>query len=900
VTATATVTRARKLDPNKLSFRLMFEVRGADAATLNRALMGAGLQGWSAAAIPRQDCSHGQLNDGGWQSFVRVFSPATTIQGGGLDAIQKALAAVQSTKAVPGQTGAMRFIFRRDTLDDQGTTNLVRMHAANEDLLYLLGQHGATGRPLAHKLAYASSLGTVLNQNQVLTSDGWAGALRGKHGLRINDDDPSNWEIRYLDSVFDGPSVANTLQLVCGMVSAAAEGTTSWSGVNGAQAGKRIERLRWNAFMRDAAPPQLRQQLEANLRKAGGVLPPGLTEGGLKGTGQMLSTGYSFLTSNGDRLPNPEAVQDHVEWANPVRIVTPQGLQARLDSAQVNNFVLGETGNVNELPADVKTKLTQLRELQSTGVHFIDAEGHGVLVTDMATRASNQGLFATNGDGRIALDPKFDTKELKAALSPATTSQSTFDMARQGGCELVADKEPITWAPQIDAALKRGTLSGRKAGVETALGSTAAIEKHVLVPVYTAALTAEQQATCHRAEALATRNWSFGRGGVPVQPGTLAFARAVAEPVTDLTVTLTTASTRTFTVLPTKELLHTLLAIESGDDASLSSATRDQMELLSNLQQKGYAFFKQQTHLQSRSGAVMALQTPGPGLCVRVPGGQRQLPVQESTLRHLLNLERSNTGALPSPLADAVAVYSQLQPGTMVQMQEGAQWKPCNLAEMTVCLSENQPLGLLNSAYNQPYAQATPNRTVVTGTSQFVDVARQRIEGSRPTEVQQTTVNDFRALLLKGLAAQVDGTQRSIGDANLLPWLMNDKLGLEVRPQAGSAETAHVGNWAELTRLVDVESGRPSETNAQAVSNARLIASLRHHELKFYTVPADKKAEKSVTPLSLNTSVVDHMSEDGVQVRTPRLIWWGALPCKKVIIKSAADLEKLQRKFHAG
>jgi hypothetical protein len=353
------------------------------------------------------------------------------------------------------------------------------------------------------------------------------------------------------------------------------------------------------------------------------------------------------------------------------------------------------------------------------------------------------------------------------------------------------------------------------------------------------------------------------------------------------------------TPLPTADLLHTFLAIETGDDASLSPASRRQVELVQGLQAKGYKFFNRQTEdeLTTRSGAVLTLHTPDHNLTMRAPGGERRTPIREDVvLEHLTHLENGQANQLPSELAESVALYPQLQAGTTMQMEDikdKSKWVSCGPAEMLACLSQNRPVGLLNSAYDKPVADASPSRTVVTGPAEFLAAARRRIAGSTPDDAQQSTLNGLQTLLAQGASGRVDGTNRNVATAALLPWLMNDQSVVHIHSAADSSGSVRVSNWNELTRLVDVEAGRDTQTNAAAVADGRLVASLRNHNLKFYTVNANKKTP----PLGLKTAVVDQMQHGGVQVRTPRLIWWGAFPCFKVTVKSTADLEKLHKKF---
>jgi hypothetical protein len=892
----ASADTQRKLDPNKLDFRLLFEVKGRDAATLGRALAGAGLQGWTATAIAARDCSHEKLGDGGWQGYVRIWSPIISIQNGGLDGVEKALSTIQGTGAVPGKTGAMRFMFRRDALDDKATTNLIRMTAANEDILYRLGQHGQEGRELSHKVGYAATLSQIAPQNYQ-TSDQWAAALRAKLGFRQNDEDPKNWEMRYLDSVFDGPAVANTLHLMCGMVSAAAEGTTQWSGSHPAQAGVQVDRPRWNAFMREAAPPAIRPQLEDQFRKAGGVMPAGLTDAGAKATGQLLSLGYACTAQNGTRLGSADAVRGQVDGSESVVVTTPQNIQARLSPEQFGNFVMAESGNTAELPNDIKAKLTELREVQAQGISFGDVNGTPVLVSDLAVRPDDTGIVAKSASGQVSLgDTKFGLKELKAALNPAHASHASLKTAVGGGYQMMADGVPVTWGPQLAAGLVRGTLVASKDGMEKKLTNEAELETNVLQPIFVAGMAPEAQAQCQAAEALTAKGFQFTAANQALKPGTLAFARSLSASPEDLKVLVPGA--RQYTPLATPALLRTFLAVETGDDAALSQATRHQLDLVKGLSDKGYQFSNPQTEspITSRSGAILSLQTPSHTLLVQVPGGERRIPVQESTLEDLTQFEQ---GTLRAPLADAVDLHSKLQAGTTIQMQDPDnqdKFVSCKPAELVATLSQNRTVGLLNSAHGMPIADADPSRTMLTGAEAFVAGARERIAGSTPDAEQQGAMQGFQELIAAGATAKVDATGRAIAQSSLVPWLLHDNAGFKVKSAPGSVGSVHVSNWTELHKLVDVEAERTSEANQATVADARLVSNLRKNDVKFYTVKADKKA----APLGLKSAVLDQMKHDGVQVRVPGLgVWWGWHPSKKFTIHTSEELQKLSDKFQA-
>jgi len=131
-------------DVSQLEFKLIFEVKG-DVAKLGRALRQ--LPGWSASELP-YDCSHEKYNERGSEIYARINSPGLRLGNGALDEIARAMHQVEQGGGQIGKTGAMRMYVRRSVLNDAATTNLIRMHMHNEDVLYRLARHGGPGRPL--------------------------------------------------------------------------------------------------------------------------------------------------------------------------------------------------------------------------------------------------------------------------------------------------------------------------------------------------------------------------------------------------------------------------------------------------------------------------------------------------------------------------------------------------------------------------------------------------------------------------------------------------------------------------------------------------------------------------------------------------------------------------------
>ncbi len=279
--------RAR-VDAATIPFSVLFEFQGGSNA-INRALTK--YPQWGATPIVGGDCSHGSTwNDCGYQSYTRVASPTLTLADGALEQIEGVLSELRKAGASPGKTGALRIYLSRDTLGGD-TAAFMKLHSANEDILYRLGQEGGEGRSMEHKERYAISAAryaTQANPHAYLSS----------HSYGVNASQAGKWELRYFDSTLEARPVQTNLAVLLGMVKAAKEGRVPSSEMKVFQADRHYDdkktASRWDKFIQlSVGPGALAAQVETQFKKSGGHI---------KGHGWLVSHARAFVNRIGGAL----------------------------------------------------------------------------------------------------------------------------------------------------------------------------------------------------------------------------------------------------------------------------------------------------------------------------------------------------------------------------------------------------------------------------------------------------------------------------------------------------------------------------------------------------------------------------------------------------------------------
>lgn len=335
VAATAAIQEPRRFGVSKLPFKLVLEVVG-NAGVLSKALQGTN---WQAATCP-PDCSHGKLGDGGSSTFCRVEGPMMTLGKEGVCEISSVIERLKAAGARPGNTGAMRFQVSRELLDDRATQNLIKMHVANEDILFRLGQHGGKGRELNHKISYASQLSPQLASYEKAAQ---VHQQLQSHRNSLNTSLKGLWEFRYLDSSMDGEAVSATVQFMCGMVAAAIDGRGKWEGSHPASSTGKVDAKRWNTLMSATVPLDVAYRLATHFRNAGGQLsaPPisPKTQGLLEG---LMSRQWRFEV-DGNKFQTAPAVAERLAYSadeTPLTMVDPAGNPTVVPIAAVTTTLL--------------------------------------------------------------------------------------------------------------------------------------------------------------------------------------------------------------------------------------------------------------------------------------------------------------------------------------------------------------------------------------------------------------------------------------------------------------------------------------------------------------------------------------------------------------------------------
>ncbi|HEY3997838.1 MAG TPA: hypothetical protein VGO93_03160 [Candidatus Xenobia bacterium] len=901
------VTTRKSLDVSKLPFKITMEVKSSDAAALNRVLAGTG---WSAAPAP-SDCSHN--SEGCWNSgYCRVDSPSLTLADGGLAAVTTTLDKLGKVFKTPGNTAAMRFVLPDSALDDEGVTHLVNMHLANESIIYRLGNSGGPGRAMRDKMQWACPFSTKscyiaeeghqhyydkgvywyrwdgmrTVQNKQSVAD-WRKQLSNRH-WGMNASQQGFWEFRYFDSSFDGPAVGASLQMLLGMVKAAAEGRGQWDQVRPLPTtmDQEVSRKQWNAFV-DTVAPEHKAQLEKNFIGAGGKLEKqALTPAGQTATGSLIAQGYKFTA--GSEAMTLKTLMQRLEKNEPVGIVEPGSSSPVTLAAQlVEPYVLLQTASA-EAPAALRQDAAQAAAAQMAGVRFATPDHVGIspclAVLQPKVLAQKNGREVWVGDGGLSLSELVAVELDKGLPQDLYSIFNTLKTIHADGYRPFNTTE-LTWPAEIASAYRTGSLSVRRDGQSVAVPSVKAMEKDVLVPLEVARLSPADRTLYERAQTLTTKGFAFGKE----KPGTVAFLKQLTSPSADLTVQIPGA--KNATPVPTRALLSLLVNIETGHTEDVDKTSRRHIELIDALAGHGYKFFnlKTEDEIQSRSGAALTLQTPDHHLTMRAPGGERRVPVNETALSNLLALEQGKRDQMQPELRRAVELHEKLTPGTWVQMadiMDKTQFVNCSPAELVANLVAEREVGLLNSSCGAADKKPNVARTVSVGADAFNRAAEKRLAGLALSDDQEAAMHGLFGLVDAHRMQATSNTGARPMSQAMMPWLMADHVPITV---SASSETEAIQSWDDVKTLVANETAAAGHEG-----DANLIALLKHSNVQFYTA----QATKTTPALALTTSVRKAMAGDGAVARVPKLMFWGSpIPTKKVVVKTTADLEKLSQKL---
>ncbi len=399
---------SRALDINNIPFRLKIEVKGSNANQLQRVLGGLG---WSAAATP-YDCSH--RKDGGYEdSYTTLTGPQTTLGKGGLDNLAQALGELQQRGYHDfGKTAAMHIWIDDKVLDDQGVTNLVNLHLANESLIYRLAQCGGEGRKIKDKLVYTTPLScnnayyngdryveafssqyyqmlpNMRNLQQVKSLRAWKSELSHDHRC-MNASRGGLWQFRYFDPTPDVAAMQGSVKMLLGMVKAAAEGRVQADRVRPLPDDWKdmVSREQWNRFMETVAPDDfaLRGQLEHQFVASGGKLErERLSPAGCEAIRRIMGDHRVNRHGNLGRLSRyrtPEDIQNAMN-EGVVLSVQPRGEEAFAMRAEcLPTYAQVRAGMLDGLDENSRAATQMIDQLQQRGYQFVDTAGKQRLST---------------------------------------------------------------------------------------------------------------------------------------------------------------------------------------------------------------------------------------------------------------------------------------------------------------------------------------------------------------------------------------------------------------------------------------------------------------------------------------------------------------------------------------
>lgn len=884
-----------RFDISQLEFKVVFEVKGQESA-LARPV--AKLAGWSATQCP-SDCSHGKLGDTGNGSYVRVQSPPLRLGNGGLEQLTKIIDIVKQNGASIGPTGAMRFYVPRNVMDDKATTNFMKIHLQNEDLLYLLGQHGGVGRQLDHKLGYCYSLSRYAANG----ADRVASQL-SSHYNAVNSETNGYWEMRYFDTTFDADALKASAQLVCGMVGAAIDGRGTWNEMHAPVVGATPDRKRWNAFMRETVSPEVRRKLEANLRGAGGTVPKGLSNEAEKAITQLMSRQYAFENAEGKPFGSIENLADAVADSAAVTVRDPQGVRFAVPGEKLEMYAFAETGATKELPQEMQSTMADAAALRVAGVDLRDDKGTSMSPVRVALLDAQSKITVASGNETMTIGvnqlsnlralQSGDQQSLKADVNSLMAALPSLQKLGYSFHDNQQPQVAIAWPAKIATTYTEGRLSLQRNAAQQNVPSWDAMERNVLFPERLATLPNDSRQLVEDAATLGDKGFAFAREGQAAPANrTVAFVDCITGDPTKLTVCAPGAPKAT--PLSSPGLLNTFVNIELGRDAQLDEMTRTQLALIDGLRAKGYTFYNLATEdeIKTRSGAPLTLQTDGQRLTMKPPDAKRRTRVTENALHNVLALEQGQLQNMRASLRDAVKNADSLRSGgftlQMSDIAKEGEFIECSNPELVATLARKRPLGIVDP---------TGHRTVVSEGGKAFNAAVAEIQKTGALTPEQTQdVTRLQALIdQKRVAIRTQGEGAvEVGSAALLPWYFVHQRNVEMRPSSEQPEQSvkvEVSGWDGLKRALDHETRDTALTPAASALLERFSA-LRSKGVKFYTVAAKDQAK----PIVLNGAFVDRLAAKDVQARLPRLSWWGWHPTRNVSIGTEADIEKLAHKF---
>ncbi len=454
VNAAAPIAKDGGLDANKIEFKLKIEVKGNIANKLQRVISDLN---WTASPSPG-DCSH--RNDGGSSgSYTTLMGPMTSVDKGGLDNLAQLIERLRQNGYDKdfGHTASMHVWVSDKCLGDEGVTNLVNLHLANEALIYRLAQAGGAGRDIKEKMVYTTPLScnswyTNYNGASAFT-DGYfqmAANLRGLQNLQsvaswkttlnhyhrcMNGSQSGMWQFRYFDPTPDTAGMQNSIKMLLGMIKGSADGRVKADQVRPLPEtwDAKVTRKQWNAFMDAVAANDagLRRDLEAQFIRCGGKLEKDQLSPAARDAVNRLLTDHRFEEhGGGGRYGSIEDFEKAINDGVTFSVHPPGNPPFALQGDRFAAYALAQTGAVDALDAETRSSLYATQQLAQRGVELLDTAGGqklspaaaAVLVSEpnrVSVRRGGENVTLADGNALSDYFEKTIYPERLAALTDA-------------------------------------------------------------------------------------------------------------------------------------------------------------------------------------------------------------------------------------------------------------------------------------------------------------------------------------------------------------------------------------------------------------------------------------------------------------------------------------------------
>lgn len=568
-----------ELDISRVKFSVQFEVKFTDSKNQLARELAQKLPGWTATAVTN-DCSHTpeKCRYGG---YTIIRSPVGTLQDGTLDRLGEALDMIgPKVGNNPGKTAAMRITVDGSVLDDEGVTNLVNMFLANEAIIYRLSTAGGPGRTLADKQLYSGPPSTgnfytvygggiyngpqyrkqfpALRQiSQTQSVSTWRSHLSNPH-WGMNSSVGGHWEFRYFDTSFNVPSVQANVQLLLGMIKAAAEGRGHWDQVRPLldTCNDEVSRKQWRAFVDTVAPAPIHALLEKDFIASGGRLQAANDEWIRQAFPKLFERGYRFEAPQADGMPATaltlQQVLERFDQKQAVNVSAPAKRGVPMTELQLGHLALIEAGNTSRLDASRQEDCRAAAALAMRGIIFevSSTEVTGAMAAVLSdepgrvtavkngervpiSHAAGQGLSM-----RIMSAVEFGPSEATDASIKALADAAQFAVSHGVDC---GDREgqAARWSARIAFLLASGKLTAGSPGATTPIDSLDAFRDQVILPQRLNEIGAEQRATFEKMKSMLEGGCTFPFGKATVTGTSLALlelAGAIQSPATQARV----------------------------------------------------------------------------------------------------------------------------------------------------------------------------------------------------------------------------------------------------------------------------------------------------------------------------------------------------------------------------